>query len=83
MPRAQLKDLTGCTFERLKVIGRAENYKSPNKHTVITQWLCECKCGNVVVVPRHNLKSGATKSCGCLKKDLLKERAKKKRGLAE
>ena len=30
-------------------------------------WLCECDCGNQVVISRHNLVSGNTKSCGCRK----------------
>lgn len=29
-------------------------------------WLCECDCGNTTIVVYSNLKSGHTKSCGCL-----------------
>ena len=29
-------------------------------------WLCKCQCGNELIVSASNLKSGNTKSCGCL-----------------
>ena len=56
-------DLTGQTFNRLKVIGRV-----PDKRTD-TYWLCECKCGNTTTVTSYCLKSGRIKSCGCLRKE--------------
>lgn len=31
-----------------------------------TTWQCQCECGGVVVVSGHSLRSGNTKSCGCL-----------------
>lgn len=30
------------------------------------QWLCRCQCGRETSVEAHNLRSGHTKSCGCL-----------------
>lgn len=30
-------------------------------------WKCKCDCGNTVYVSAHNLSSGATMSCGCLR----------------
>ena len=36
--------------------------------TTERKWLCKCDCGNVVTVLGHNLKSGNTRSCGCLPK---------------
>lgn len=30
-------------------------------------WLCQCDCGNTTIVQINNLKSGHTKSCGCMK----------------
>lgn len=51
-------------FERLTVkryLGRIKNGRKT--------WECQCKCGNIVSVTECHLKSGHTKSCGCLKKD--------------
>jgi hypothetical protein len=56
-------DLTGKTFNRLTVIKRVENNKYGN-----TQWLCECNCENKTqkIITGNNLRTGRTKSCGCL-----------------
>jgi len=61
-----LIDLTGQRFIRLVVIIRA----TPDKSRKI-RWWCICDCGNVTIVQSNNLKSGNTKSCGCL----MRERA--------
>lgn len=37
-------------------------------------WNCQCKCGEIKSIPYNSLSSGNTKSCGCLQKELLKER---------
>lgn len=63
-----LIDLTGQKFGRLTVINRAKNHTQKNG-SVKTQWLCECDCGNRVVVQGVNLKNGHVKSCGCYQKD--------------
>lgn len=39
-------------------------------------WECNCACGNVVIVTASHLCSGATKSCGCLARELASERRK-------
>lgn len=60
-------DLTGKEFGRLKVLERAEN----NKWGQI-QWLCRCNCdGKEVIKTGSTLKSGHTKSCGCLNKEIV------------
>lgn len=56
-------DLTGQTFGRLKVIQKTT--KAGNEW----QWLCECKCGKQCIVRGVNLRTGTTKSCGCLKQE--------------
>lgn len=58
---SRLIDLVGQTFSRLTVIAR-EGVDSTNK----TTWLCHCQCGAYVVATGLNLKSGNTKSCGCI-----------------
>lgn len=52
-------DLTGEVFGNLTVLERTENKGR------YTAWLCQCDCGNRLVVTTQNLRSGHTKSCGC------------------
>lgn len=51
-----------------KGIGRG----SKGKHIV---WKLQCDCGNVIFLDGISVRSGNTKSCGCLKLKVLKERA--------
>lgn len=57
--------LAGRKFGRLNVIKEIESDKSQRK------WLCECDCGNNVKVYSHQLLSGHTKSCGCLRSETV------------
>ena len=43
-----------------------------NKNDNIT-WECGCECGSTVTVRTRDLRSGNTKSCGCLRKSLGKK----------
>jgi hypothetical protein len=64
-----LRDLTGQTFGRLTVVSRGADYVSPKgKH--VPMWTCECSCGGSTDVQTSILLRGATKSCGCLQRDL-------------
>lgn len=54
--------MIGEKFGKLTVIGI---YGKKNKHGRM-HYLCKCSCGNEKVVSRGNLRSGHTKSCGCL-----------------
>ena len=59
----KMKDLTGRTFGMLYVIERTEDIK-PGRPA----WLCQCDCGNITTVSSTALlKTGGTKSCGCLR----------------
>lgn len=53
-------DIEGKQFGNLKAIKYL--YRKNNS----TYWLCECSCGNKKAISLSHLKSGATKSCGCL-----------------
>ena len=59
-PSAKRENLIGQTFERLSVIelGKVEKGR--------VYWKCLCTCGNEILVQTNHLKSGHTKSCGCL-----------------
>jgi hypothetical protein len=55
----RLKDLTGRRFKQLTVLELA--HKEERAH-----WLCECDCGNKIVVAGNHLqKANGTASCGC------------------
>lgn len=70
MSKNTLIDLTGQRFGKLTVIKRAENLRKPNGN-IVTCWLCKCDCGNEKVIQGVYLRRGETKSCGCLKGELL------------
>lgn len=55
-------DLTGQVFGRLTVVQEAGIDTRGEK-----LWMCECECGSIVNVLSSNLRTGHTKSCGCLK----------------
>lgn len=61
----KFKDLTGQKFGRLTVVERA-----PNKGKR-TMWFCVCDCidKTTCVVSGCNLKSGHSKSCGCIERE--------------
>jgi len=68
-------DLTGKKIGRLTVIlfvpGSINN---PGK------WECLCDCGKAVHVLSVNLRSGGTRSCGCLKSMIISEKNTKHGG---
>jgi len=65
----KLIDLTRERFGRLVVIRQVDKGNCNR-----TRWLCICDCGKEVVIIGHSLKSGHTKSCGCLRKEITRER---------
>ena len=69
--RERADDLIGRIFGRLTVIRRADRKTG----TLGVYWVCLCECGETLVVPGNNLKSGNTKSCGCLHRELASIRA--------
>jgi len=61
-------DLTGQRFGRLVVVSKAENSNSGH-----ARWNCICDCGVEAIVFGCNLRSGCTKSCGCLQREKTSE----------
>lgn len=59
----RLIDLTGNRYGRLVVIGICGH-----KGKRIT-WECKCDCGQKAIALGEDLKSGSTKSCGCLRSE--------------
>lgn len=66
---AKRVDITGMRFGRLTVIDY--HHTNADKYAC---WRCRCDCGKVVVVPGKSLRTGNTKSCGCLSIDAATER---------
>lgn len=58
-------DITGQKYGRLTAI------KISGKRGRERVWLCQCECGNQVEVTRGKLRSGHTRSCGCLFLDMM------------
>lgn len=46
-----------------------------------SNWICKCECGTVKAVKAYSIKSGASKSCGCLRIDTISS-IRKKHGYA-
>lgn len=60
--------LVGERFERLVALSEA------GKRRGVRLWLCQCDCGKNAFVTATSLRSGGTRSCGCLRKELTAER---------
>ena len=65
----KLIELTGKKFGRWTVVSEAGR----GKRRAVT-WLCRCECGTQKVISGNNLRSGNTKSCGCLSQELSSRR---------
>lgn len=59
----------GMQFHRWVVISDA-----PPNHRGDTQYLCQCVCGRQSIVHAVSLRSGHSRSCGCLSQDVLRSR---------
>ena len=58
-------------FGKLLVLERCKKNDKQGK----PKWICVCECGNKVEVSGGSLSQGNTKSCGCLYKDLKREKS--------
>jgi hypothetical protein len=66
MPK--LVEIAGLRFGRL--IALVYDAKSQS-------WNCLCDCGKQTSALSHNLRSGRTRSCGCLHREVLSKRSRK------
>ena len=65
---SRLIDLSGKRFGRLVAI-------RPEGHSINgnIRWLCHCDCGNNAIMDGFELRRGTTKSCGCLRREVMKK----------
>jgi len=66
-----LINLKGRRFFRLTVLKRVSN----DRHGQ-TRWKCKCICGNYTIVNSSALREENTRSCGCLRIELVYNRPK-------
>jgi hypothetical protein len=62
-------DITGRRFGRLTAL-----YRDGYSNGWQLVWVCRCDCGKTVRVEKNNLLRGRTKSCGCLRRELIEKR---------
>ena len=60
--------MIGQKFNRLTVVELASIGRNYQK-----KYKCICECGNEIIVIGNNLTSNNTKSCGCLKEDVVRK----------
>lgn len=66
------EELIGKRFGRLTVLEYAgDEYIGSDNNS---RYICQCDCGNTTIVGQGKLKSGHTKSCGCLQREKAKKR---------
>ena len=70
-----LKIFNGDRFGRLTVVGNDAHILSGNRRLRAMQCLCEC--GTKLIARLDHLRSGATSSCGCLRREFHSRRLRK------
>ena len=73
------QDLTGRVFGRLTVLRRCTNKREGPHNRIRVMFMCSCSCGKKIAVRAHSLTIGRSNSCGCLRVDLLKTNAHKRK----
>lgn len=63
---SKIKDLSGDVFGRLTAVSPTKERRSES-----VVWSCSCICGRKVKVSSSSLLRGDTKSCGCIRRELL------------
>ena len=68
----------GVPDSKIVVLRQANDYIKPNGKRE-AQWLCECDCNlrTKFIATGDKIKSGHTKSCGCIARELASKRLKK------
>lgn len=67
-------NLEGKKFNYLTVIERVPGYVTKNGRKRVA-YKCRCDCGNEKIILSESIRTGNTKSCGCIKRIGLEKRA--------
>lgn len=62
-------ELLGQKFSRWTVVKFSHMARGNTAY-----WICQCDCGNTRAVTRNSLAKGQSKSCGCLRDEVVSER---------
>src|SRR4029077_10857912 len=65
-----MRNIVGKQFHRWTVIGFSHISKTGTYF-----WFCRCKCGDEKLIAAQILKNGQSKSCGCLRKEITRNRS--------
>lgn len=68
------RDIAGQRFGRLVALD-SESHRLGKR----VYWWCRCDCGEVVAVERRKLLDGTTRSCGCLRREVVAERNRRRK----
>lgn len=71
-PKVSRPVIAGSRFTRLVVVEFSHRTKARKFY-----WKCRCDCGRTTIVRSEQLRSGHTRSCGCLGRDKVIERSTK------
>jgi hypothetical protein len=75
-------DELGKTYGRLTVV-EAYDWRKHGYYCNVANaalWVCECECGETTIVAGASLRSGATKSCGCYRRERTRMQGLNQRG---
>jgi hypothetical protein len=61
----RIADMVGKKFGKLTVVEMSD------KQGIYYRYLCKCECGNTKVLRGASLRSGLTKSCGCIRSEYM------------
>lgn len=78
----QIEDLTNRKFGRWTVLS-LDSYRRDSKNRRQGYfWNCRCECGIEKIIRAASLKNGTSRSCGCLLKDVQRQRLQLPKGVA-
>lgn len=75
---ARKKDETGNRYGRLVV-----RHKVASRDKSAAWWECVCDCGSVIQISANKLRTGHTKSCGCLKQEVISQGTNRLHGMSK